>query len=286
MSPAGRTCRSALAFLLLLSLSFTAAGAEQAAVITQVSSAAGTLAETPSPAAASPPSLPPGKQGEAPTTPGTPAPEAAAEAPAAPKPIPVTLIVDIDLAAQRMVVKAHGKPIHTWTVSSGTREFPTPTGTFRPQWMAKMWFSRKYDDAPMPHSIFFKDGAAIHGTQSISRLGSAASHGCVRLAPSNAAALYALVTKHGMASTRIAVHGTPKWREPAVASRSSGATSVREGRVPFPRASAGYTPGYAYAPVSAPPPGQFIYPGDAPPRFLVQRRPIYFNAGRSPYSRF
>jgi lipoprotein-anchoring transpeptidase ErfK/SrfK len=286
MTPAARICGSALAALFIFTLSSSIATAQEAATASKVSSAAGTLAETPSPAAASTPSLPPGKQGEAPTAPGTTEPEAAAEAPAAPKPIPVTLMVDIDLAAQRMVVKAHGKPIHTWAVSSGTREFPTPTGTFRPQWMAKMWFSRKYDDAPMPHSIFFKDGAAIHGTQSISRLGSAASHGCVRLAPSNAAALYALVTKHGMASTRIAVHGTPKWREPVVASRSTGPSAIRDSRSPFPRASAGFAPGYAYAPVYAPPPGQFVYPGDAPPRFLVQRRPIYINVGRSPYARF
>jgi hypothetical protein len=198
----------------------------------------------------------------------------------------VTLNIDIDLAAQRLVVKAHGKPLHTWAISSGTREFPTPTGTFRPQWMAKMWFSRKYDDAPMPHSIFFKDGAAIHGTQSISRLGSAASHGCVRLAPANAAALYALVSKHGMLSTRIAVHGTPKWREPQVASRTTSryaAADVRPLPVrPYGYAGYGRVDPYAQArPVQtyAPPSSGFIYPGDGP-RYVQMRRPVYINSGR------
>lgn len=194
--------------------------------------------------------------------------------------------VQIQKGSQTMNVYVDGKLKYTWKVSTGRKGFSTPKGKFKPTWMTKMWRSKQWHNAPMPHSIFFKDGAAIHGTQSISRLGSAASHGCVRLAPSNAAALYALVTKHGMASTRIAVHGTPKWREPVVASRSTGPSAIRDSRSPFPRASAGFAPGYAYAPVYAPPPGQFVYPGDAPPRFLVQRRPIYINVGRSPYARF
>jgi hypothetical protein len=58
----------------------------------------------------------------------------------------------------------------------------------------------------MPHSIFFLGGYAIHGTYSTAQLGRPASHGCVRLAPGNAAALFAMVKSEG---ARISIAGTP-----------------------------------------------------------------------------
>ena len=58
----------------------------------------------------------------------------------------------------------------------------------------------------MPHSIFFSGGYAIHGSYEISRLGRPASHGCIRLHPSNAATLFALV-QADMGDTRIVVTG-------------------------------------------------------------------------------
>ncbi len=79
----------------------------------------------------------------------------------------------------------------------------TPRGSFSVKRMAKTYYSRKYDNAPMPNSVFFHGGFAIHGTGHVKALGRPASHGCVRLAPSNAAALYALVQKHGASRTRI-----------------------------------------------------------------------------------
>ena len=80
-----------------------------------------------------------------------------------------------------------------------------PSGTFRPQRLERMWHSRTYDWSPMPHSIFFHHGFAIHGTNYVSRLGRPASHGCVRLHPSNAAMLVALVKERGMGRTTIAI---------------------------------------------------------------------------------
>jgi lipoprotein-anchoring transpeptidase ErfK/SrfK len=74
--------------------------------------------------------------------------------------------------------------------------------------MERMWYSRRYDWSPMPHAIFFHKGYAIHGTQHLSRLGSRASHGCVRLHPAHAAALFALVRDHGSRRTTIAVSGS------------------------------------------------------------------------------
>jgi lipoprotein-anchoring transpeptidase ErfK/SrfK len=140
--------------------------------------------------------------------------EAAKKAP--PKPV-VTLNVDINLTTQRMKVTVGGKVQHDWPISSGRQGYLTPTGSFKPQWKAKMWYSRQWDDAPMPHAIFFHHGVAIHGTYETRRLGRPASHGCVRLAPQNAATLYALVGKHGMPSTRIVVHGTPRFHGDAYA---------------------------------------------------------------------
>lgn len=149
---------------------------------------------------------------------GEAAPAAKPAEPAAPLG-PPTLTVSINLASQNMVVSENGSVKYSWPISSGTAEFPTPRGTFRPQWSAKMWYSRKYDMAPMPHAVFIHGGVAVHATQHVSRLGSPASHGCIRLAPGNARTFYNLVHRHGMKMTRVSIHGTPKYRAPAMASR-------------------------------------------------------------------
>lgn len=143
---------------------------------------------------------------------------AKAAEPAAPLP-PPTLTVSIDLASQNMTVSENGSVKYSWAISSGTAQFPTPRGTFRPQWTAKMWYSRKYDMAPMPHSVFIHGGVAVHATQHLSALGRPASHGCIRLAPGNARTFYNLVHRHGLKMTRVAIHGTPKYGAPAIASR-------------------------------------------------------------------
>lgn len=143
--------------------------------------------------------------------------EAAKPAPAA-KPEP-TLIAKVDLTAQRMTILVNGQAAHTWPISSGRQGYATPVGSFTPGWKAKMWYSKQYDDAPMPHSVFFKNGAAIHATQAVGMLGRPASHGCVRLAPANAATFYGLVGKHGLSQTRVVVFGMPKFA-PEVARRT------------------------------------------------------------------
>jgi lipoprotein-anchoring transpeptidase ErfK/SrfK len=117
------------------------------------------------------------------------------------------ILVQIDKSRQRMTVSVDGKVRHTFAVSTGRRGFGTPSGTYYPQRLARRWFSRKYYNSPMPYSIFFHGGYAIHGSYEIRRLGGPASHGCVRLHPANAAALYALVQRHGTGSTRIVVSG-------------------------------------------------------------------------------
>ena len=114
------------------------------------------------------------------------------------------LVVSIDKSSQRMTVLVDGAPRHSWLVSTGTGGGP-PSGSYRPERMERKWYSRKFNWSPMPHAIFFHEGYAIHGTAYVSRLGSRASHGCIRLHPANAAVLYGLVRSQGMQNTRIVV---------------------------------------------------------------------------------
>jgi lipoprotein-anchoring transpeptidase ErfK/SrfK len=116
------------------------------------------------------------------------------------------ILVRIDRSSQTMEVIVDGSPRYTWRVSTGRRSLPTPAGVFHPLRLAASWFSRKYDNSPMPHSIFFRGGIAIHGTYETRYLGRPVSHGCVRLYPSNAALLYELVQQQGLRATTIVVH--------------------------------------------------------------------------------
>src|SRR6476620_8692304 len=113
--------------------------------------------------------------------------------------------VHIDKSSQRMAVSVDGATRYSWPVSTGRSGYGTPRGVFYPQAMARRHFSRRYYNSPMPHSIFFYYGFAIHGTTDIYQLGGPASHGCVRLHPSHAAALYALVERNGPRNTRIEI---------------------------------------------------------------------------------
>lgn len=171
-------------------------------------------------------------------------PAAVAAAPA-PPPQP-TISIDINLTTQRMTVSENGQEKHTWSISSARAGYRTPTGTFKPTWMSRMWYSRQYDYSPMPHSIFFSGGVAIHATYATGMLGRPASHGCVRLAPANAKTLYGLVSKHGKERTRIVVHGVPNTRAPAVA-KKKGTTqryAVRPGYRAGSYGGYSYNPGY------------------------------------------
>jgi len=115
------------------------------------------------------------------------------------------VVVQIDKSSQRMAVSVDGTTRYNWPVSTGRSGYGTPSGSFRPQSLVRRHFSRKYYNSPMPHSIFFYYGFAIHGTTDLARLGGPASHGCVRLHPSHAAALFALVQRTGPRNTRIEI---------------------------------------------------------------------------------
>ena len=117
--------------------------------------------------------------------------------------------ITIDKDNQQMTVAVDGVARYHWPVSTGIPSRETPNGAFRAFGMEEDNYSKEFDDAPMPHAIFFtKIGHAIHGTDSIGRLGSPASHGCVRLSRQNASTLYALVQQQGVLNTTVTLTGS------------------------------------------------------------------------------
>jgi hypothetical protein len=117
--------------------------------------------------------------------------------------------ITIDKNEQMMTVAVDGVERYHWPVSTGIPSRETPNGSFRTFRMEEDHYSKEFDDAPMPHSIFFtKIGHAIHGTDSEGRLGTPASHGCVRLSRANASTLYALVQQEGVLNTTVTLTGS------------------------------------------------------------------------------
>lgn len=119
-------------------------------------------------------------------------------------PSSAAVVITVDKSTQRMTVVVDGVQKYHWPVSTGARGYVTPSGQYTAFRLEKDHYSEEWDNAPMPHSIFFtRQGHAIHGSNS--RLGVALSHGCVRLSPQNAATLYNLVEKRGLSATRVIV---------------------------------------------------------------------------------
>lgn len=124
---------------------------------------------------------------------------------AAPASSQAGVVARIDLSQQRMNVYVNGARRYSWAVSTGAGRYRTPIGSFRPTLLKRMHYSTVYNYAPMPYSVFFYGGYAVHGTNQVSRLGRPASHGCVRLHPSNAARLFSLIKRYGRSQTRIVI---------------------------------------------------------------------------------
>jgi len=118
------------------------------------------------------------------------------------------VLVTIDKSTQHMNVELDNTLRWIWPISTGQLAHDTPSGRYTAFRMEADHFSKEWDDAPMPHSIFFSQkGHAIHGYLNTRRIGSPASHGCVRLDPANAARLYALVEQQGLPNTKVVVTG-------------------------------------------------------------------------------
>jgi hypothetical protein len=138
------------------------------------------------------------------------------------------IVVAIDKATQEMKIFVDSVERYSWKVSTGIRAYDTPIGTYTARSMNEIWYSRQWDDAPMPHAIFFtRKGHAIHGTEETQKLGRPASHGCVRLAPENARTLFALVKETGLGNTGIVLSGNIPKEEVKTASHGSPKQQIR-----------------------------------------------------------
>ena len=128
------------------------------------------------------------------------------------------ILVTIDKSRQKMTVILDGVTKYEWPVSTGKAGYSTPSGSYTATSMNEIWHSKEWDNAPMPHSVFFrKDGYAIHGSLEVRNLGRPASHGCVRISPENAATFYALVKKVGLKNTEVVLTGVTPGGEYKVA---------------------------------------------------------------------
>jgi lipoprotein-anchoring transpeptidase ErfK/SrfK len=190
-----------------------------------------------------------------------------------------SIVINIDKSKQEMTVFVDGVELYTWPVSTGRPGYSTPSGSYTARSMNKIWYSKQWDNAPMPHAIFFtKEGHAIHGTLEEKYLGKPASHGCVRLSRQNAATLYALVEANGVEQTQIVLTGTTPGGE---GEQVAGPSDQSEGYPPPPWFEPGYGrgPGYGYPPpqrrrgffgrwlfdgpqgyYAPPPPNRYYYP--------------------------
>ena len=125
-----------------------------------------------------------------------------------PKKAGSAVLININKAKQEMTVFLDGIEKYHWPVSTGRGGYSTPSGTYTAASMNEIWYSKQWDNSPMPHSIFFiKDGHAIHGSYEVKNLGKPVSHGCVRISPENATTLYALVKENGLENTQVVLTG-------------------------------------------------------------------------------
>jgi hypothetical protein len=167
------------------------------------------------------------------------------------------IAIAIDKSTQQMTVAIDGTPRYTWPVSTGRPGYDTPNGNFKPNRMDADHLSQEWDNAPMPHTIFFDlHGHAIHGFFDVKHLGLPVSHGCVRLSPDHAATLFDLVKAQGMANTSVTVAGvTPSGGVPMARARQ-------------PDTDVGYAPQpLQVAPQYAQQPPQYGQPGYGQPAY-------------------
>jgi hypothetical protein len=184
------------------------------------------------------------------------------------------ILITVDKSAQQMSVEVDGVPRYTWPVSTGRSGYDTPNGSFKPNRMDADHFSQEWDNAPMPHTIFFDmHGHAIHGFSDVKHLGLAVSHGCVRLSPQNAAILFNLVKSEGMANTSVVVAG-----------RTPGGDNAPVAQSRMPQNETVYSARPTYSAQPMPPPqyqGQAQYQGQG--QYQPQYQPQYRDQDQDRY---
>jgi L,D-transpeptidase catalytic domain len=175
-------------------------------------------------------------------------------------PASANILITIDKSGQQMSVAVDGAQRYVWPVSTGKPGYDTPSGNYKPNRMDADHYSQEWDNAPMPHTIFFDlAGHAIHGFHDVKNLGRAVSHGCVRLSPDHAATLFSLVKAQGMSETKVVVAGHTPGGDNAPIARSrlpANETSYSQQGYGQPN----YNQGYAQPNYGQPSYGQPSYP--------------------------
>jgi hypothetical protein len=194
------------------------------------------------------------------------------------------IVVNIDKSTQRMTVSVDGAPRYEWPVSTGRAGYDTPNGTFKVNRMDADHLSQEWDNAPMPHSMFFDmHGHAIHGFFDVKHLGLPVSHGCVRISPDHAATLYQLVAAEGMKEAIVVISGqTPP---PMVAQRNLNAVQPRAPVADNAAQPMDIAPRYDQPPLlpqQPPPYDQQSYYRQPPPGYGQPLQP-YYGQAQQPY---
>jgi murein L,D-transpeptidase YcbB/YkuD len=132
---------------------------------------------------------------------------APAMAPAVPAPADA-LLLELNIPAFRLDVRAGGRTLRSYRVAVGTRRYPTPVGDYRidevvwnPWWHPpdSEWARDRTVTPPGPANpvgrvkLTFRPLYHLHGTPEPESLGTAASHGCVRLSNPDVVELARLV---------------------------------------------------------------------------------------------
>jgi lipoprotein-anchoring transpeptidase ErfK/SrfK len=122
--------------------------------------------------------------------------------------------INVSLADRKLYLKDGDAIVQAYAIGVGTDEKPTPQGDYsvrrvvwNPPWVPpnEAWAADKEPQSPgaplNPMKVvkiyFSEPDYYIHGTGSVSTLGGAVSHGCLRMAPSDAAALARYLMEHG-----------------------------------------------------------------------------------------
>ncbi|MEK6774895.1 MAG: L,D-transpeptidase [Bdellovibrionota bacterium] len=114
---------------------------------------------------------------------------------------------------QKMYLYINAELVNAFVVSTG-KNYPTPdfdthpNGRIYDEYNSKIFPGGNYQGlGNMPYAVFIASGFAIHGTTepNFKYLGQPASHGCIRLHPTNAYIFNRLVREYGIHNVWITV---------------------------------------------------------------------------------
>ncbi len=112
--------------------------------------------------------------------------------------------IDVNLAEQTLTATDADGTFST-KISSARPGFTTAKGCYDNPQLEQVHPSRKLDNSPVPHSIFYSGGFAIHGTLDDASIGRPASYGGIRVSRYAASVIYGLIEYYGTAKSKVCV---------------------------------------------------------------------------------